>query len=467
MIIRIFHKVLCVIILVLFAHLAEAQNYIGGEIYEDTTLKKEDQPYVVIESLYVAESVTLTVEAGVNVFFEPNLKLTVGGSLIAQGTETDSIYFGPLDENSQEIWKGITFLRPSKTKTDSVSFEYSIITGSSARPAISIRKRDNVIISNCKIYNNNTWSLKLKNCNSGVIENNTITESKYGLYFSSTETTRSNLVTGNKIRVTDMGIFLHDQNASTTGNEMSHNSIAGSNVGIKIDGGINSRNNKIVGNQIHDTQEGIKLSNHDNTVAKNVLHHNNQAVIIEGTDSNNGGNNNEFYNNIFLANAEALTFEGPCFGNKIDTNQFIKNIRALKMGDGTVTGETANFIRYNTFRDNGEFAITLNDSPQTKVTYNSFFEGDSSMFYLLNNKDQDAPNNWWGTYIAQEIDQRIYDQKDEVQLGKVNYIPFLVSPPLNYLPPPQNLIKQQVGDTLKVSWQKPNDDRIAGFKIYY
>ncbi|MCF8232476.1 MAG: right-handed parallel beta-helix repeat-containing protein, partial [Bacteroidales bacterium] len=467
MAIKILHRVVAVLSLILFAYAANAQTYIGGEIYQDTTLKKEDEPYVVIESLYVAESVTLTVEAGVNVFFEPKLSLKIGGSLIAQGTETDSIYFGPSNPNGEQTWEGITFLAPAKDNTSVVSFEYCIITGSSDAPALSIREREDITIRHCRIYNNNYWSLNIYDCNNGLIENNTITDSKYGIYFSSKNRTSQNLVTGNKIHVTDMGIFLHDQDATTTENKMSYNSIFGSNVGIKFDGNINSRNNKILGNQIYDNQTGIKLSNHKNQVTKNVLHHNIRAVLIEGSDNNNGGDNNEFYANIFLENENGLAFVQQCLGNNIDTNRFIGNTSALRLGDKTANSEKANYIRYNTFRDNEEFAVTLEDSPQNRISHNSFFEGDSSMFYLLNGQDQAAPNNWWGTYIAQEIDQRIYDQKDEEQLGKVNYIPFLVSPPMNYLPPPENLIKQRVGDTLVVSWQKPNDERIVGFKIYY
>jgi hypothetical protein len=43
-------------------------------------------------------------------------------------------------------------------------------------------------------------------------------------------------------------------------------------------------------------------------------------------------------------------------------------------------------------------------------------------------KDIDAANNWWGTTDAAAISQSIFDNKNDFNLGKVNFVPFLTAP---------------------------------------
>ena len=43
-------------------------------------------------------------------------------------------------------------------------------------------------------------------------------------------------------------------------------------------------------------------------------------------------------------------------------------------------------------------------------------------------------NNWWGATDQQSINQSIYDSKNDFNLGKVNFIPFLSSANLQAMP---------------------------------
>ncbi len=42
--------------------------------------------------------------------------------------------------------------------------------------------------------------------------------------------------------------------------------------------------------------------------------------------------------------------------------------------------------------------------------------------------DINATYNWWGTTETQTIDQTIHDNKDDFNLGTVNYAPILTAP---------------------------------------
>ena len=71
----------------------DAGAVLAGEITEDSTLIAEDGPYVVTGNTVVATNVTLSVEPGTNLFFNPGARLTVRGILKAEGTAERRIRF--------------------------------------------------------------------------------------------------------------------------------------------------------------------------------------------------------------------------------------------------------------------------------------------------------------------------------------------------------------------------------------
>ena len=67
-----------------------------------------NNPYVVTGDLYVDNGQSLTVEAGVEVRFYGEYYFYVYGSLSAEGTEGDSIYFrNHVDEDDVLDWRGL------------------------------------------------------------------------------------------------------------------------------------------------------------------------------------------------------------------------------------------------------------------------------------------------------------------------------------------------------------------------
>ena len=68
-------------------------------------------PYYVTQNLLVPAGITLTIDAGVQVLFDPNTGMQVNGSLVAQGQAGQPVVFGPADGSTNYgDWQGITFL---------------------------------------------------------------------------------------------------------------------------------------------------------------------------------------------------------------------------------------------------------------------------------------------------------------------------------------------------------------------
>jgi hypothetical protein len=85
------------------------------EVVQNCTLPKRGLPYT-LAGIYVSRGVVLTIEPGVNLYFQPNADVTVDGSLIAVGSEQEPIRFLA----ASDPWQGI---KTQKT-TDAIHLEY-------------------------------------------------------------------------------------------------------------------------------------------------------------------------------------------------------------------------------------------------------------------------------------------------------------------------------------------------------
>lgn len=72
---------------------------INGTLNTNKTLTRADSPYLVTSDLVVPESVSLTVEAGVDVLFLPKVGVHVYGTLYAKGTHSQAIRFRAIQCN--------------------------------------------------------------------------------------------------------------------------------------------------------------------------------------------------------------------------------------------------------------------------------------------------------------------------------------------------------------------------------
>jgi hypothetical protein len=79
---------------------AQGQTLLPPEISNNTTLTSDHSPYLVQNNLTVNSGIELRVEAGVVIEFASSATMTVYGSLLAQGTAVDSIYFMAHEEGT-------------------------------------------------------------------------------------------------------------------------------------------------------------------------------------------------------------------------------------------------------------------------------------------------------------------------------------------------------------------------------
>ena len=70
---------------------ASAQTFVGGPVPGDTTWTLAGSPYVVTSTVSVAAGLTLTIEPGVEIQLRSDKGITVFGSFLAQGTESNTI----------------------------------------------------------------------------------------------------------------------------------------------------------------------------------------------------------------------------------------------------------------------------------------------------------------------------------------------------------------------------------------
>ena len=118
---------------------------ISGTITENLTLFRECSPYIVSGNVVVGEGVTLFIESGVELKFNPNTYLRVNGQLVAEGTPTDSIHF------TGNNWKYIDIV--SKRSDSRISFANISDSGEGGMDWDYKVKLRNSILSNSVIEN--------------------------------------------------------------------------------------------------------------------------------------------------------------------------------------------------------------------------------------------------------------------------------------------------------------------------
>ena len=85
---------LTVILLTVISFGINGQTYVSGGIYSNTVWTLANSPYIVTDTVVVFPGVTLTIQPGVVVKFDNNVRLEIRqATLLAQGTLTDSITF--------------------------------------------------------------------------------------------------------------------------------------------------------------------------------------------------------------------------------------------------------------------------------------------------------------------------------------------------------------------------------------
>jgi hypothetical protein len=99
-----------------------SQTTIGGMIDSNIQLKKINSPFLVQTDLVISPNGKITIEPGVTVRFANGVKLEVRGTLIVNGTETDSITFTSHSAMTKGSWAGVYIIN---TQGGNATFRYA------------------------------------------------------------------------------------------------------------------------------------------------------------------------------------------------------------------------------------------------------------------------------------------------------------------------------------------------------
>jgi hypothetical protein len=302
------------------ADLAQATE-VGGGIFFPTVWKAEDSPFHVVSDVMLFQYV-LTVEPGVEIQFQPGVKMTLRGSLSAMGTQQQPIRWSAISPGQ---WGGI---RVEVGLGGTIQVQFCEFSDAS----IAIEIPDAFAQPSLKIVDSR---------------------------------------------------FLHNG------------------VGVRAD------NNVLIG-----------------------------RCVFEGHDAALTGADADVWNCVFQDNVFGLKD-----ARKIDLHQclFLENQTAIHGGDAFIEQceITANGIGLsqiytgyemfkNLIKENGR-GVEMSVDGQRPISRNDFIGNDIHLA-LLGPRSAVATLNWWGTTDPSQIDAKIHDGHDDINLGLVGYIPLSTSP---------------------------------------
>ena len=359
-----------------------------------------NSPYNVNGEITVPAGSTLTIEAGVEVLFAGNFKITAEGRVIAIGTEESMITFRANTDSEEVTHKSfrLEYLGPEANEFDYCFFK-------NAKDAInSINSPVNITNSHftCNDQAINIFAIGNDNPPLVLIENNLIENS------------------------VKSAILITESSAVTIHN----NEITGNGTGPQFRGAI---------------QVSIQTNNFpvEPTITHNNIHSNHyQGITCVDMFSCNGIN--AFISENIINNNYTGVYFYNCSGRLVDnviTNNFIPGDMNSGAGVMCYGGGATPYIAGNQISGNygGVFitvgAIPVIGAPEMNHPYayglntieNNIDVNDFNNSVVLNNLSSDitilAKNNFWGTTDIAEIESSITDSNDSATLGTVVYLP--------------------------------------------
>jgi subtilisin family serine protease len=364
---------------------------ISGIIREDRTLTN-DYLYIVTGNVLVDTGVTLTIEPGTRLQFDPGWYLRIDGCLVAIGTENSMIVFTSNEQNpAPGDWAGIRFTDSSVDAEFDADGNY--VSGSIIKYA-EIELGSGIIVGSeggatCSPY----------------IAYNYIHDNKSDIpswggggicLWDSPARIEHNLIQGNGAYNNGGGIYMEESNAIIACNTIEGNwaeNLQGGGIYVRGGNPIIIQN-VIRGNYAHYTMGGggIYIAGIDGPTSPNITY-------------------NQIYNNYL--DLFGIPREGPgggvAFGYKI-TAEFTNNTLISNRDGLSVTNGISPTVTYNNILSN-------------RHTTNEY-----NIHMLRGSSNINAQSNYWGTTNTDSIDAWIWDYYDDFDLGKVIYQPFETTP---------------------------------------
>jgi parallel beta-helix repeat protein len=519
-------KIITILIAIFSSVLQISATNVSGLISSNTTWTKANSPYVVVGNVLVQADVTLTIEPGTVIKFDPSKVLQINGTLVAKGTLADTILFTSNTNQTAGSWGNIYFTDGStdgvvedngnylsgsileycrieyggkieQTVTAMLKFEESLPVLRNSSINNSIAAGVNLLVSNYVITNITYNSNKFYNCKTAI---------EVGGSLSGLKITNSSFLYNN------LGLFSYlYTNLIVDNNIFSYNSQAiytSSSWGIVISNNV-FENNTLANQQSLDFPSIIVLFGR--TMFNNNLIQNNHSdllffnpsrssTFISNIFTNNNSNSSNDQTAIKLTSEydwDTLRMENNMITNniannllKVDFKRKEAKISSNIISNNYVTGELIYASDYNEYVNDTSKTIRILNNTVTQntsasgylmsfsnvldVTQNSFYNNTSS--YVLKNNNTptyepylDVSNNYWGLNTNEELSAAIYDFFDDATLGLTIFDGIILVPNLsNPVTPPCQVVKTDMGNNnVKVSWKANPESDIKGYNVYW
>ena len=381
-----------------------ASNSFHGILTSDATWSKANSPYALDGPTAVNNGVTITVDPGVTLNLN-GYYLQVNGTLIASGTDTDKIYF-----NGGSVT--LTSVSSSSSVIQNAIFTDGLSVGSSAKItkcSLNIDVNDG---SPTVTYN----SIGAINANGGspIISNNDIT----GNF----------LITGGSATISANTIHSRpwDRKGSPTftGNKLYDG------IGADSSGGLLT----VINNELYSSNnypiiyvQGINAVITNNKIVG--ANNNPNGLSVHGILSTVTVSQNQIYGcniGFDIQGCFATVAKNVVFNNKVGLNMLYQ---APITGASGIYANSGNAVVEDNSIANNAVGIQYSPYGQLTIIKNNNFQDNSEYFLKLQSlNDLTIGNNWWGTTDTAAINQKIYDNKNDFNLGKVTVNPILMAP---------------------------------------
>ena len=348
---------------------------VSGIIGSDITWTSPNSPYFLTGNILVNNSITLTIQPGVTVYFN-GFYIKVNGTLDAQGTSDDKIILNnPSTSSSSNSPSIIEFGGNStnwnpQTSTGSI-IEYATITTQlpiiidSSSPKIDLSTINSTAFQTGGYHGMASYpsSILVQGTNpTPIIANNTI----FGAIFANGGLICNNTITRSSL--SGLGYIY--------------------NYGLNLQGNVTA-----TGNKLYSLDQGITVEDGSNTV-----------TLIQS--------------NLAFNNTIGLSMASYSDNSKIivQNNTFSDNNYGI-----VCTPVSSGSPNLSLGRLNGPIPGNVT------IIYNNLFNNIIHNLDTTYSSDFNAFLNWWGTTNATTIGQFIYDYKYDFNLGIISFTPFLTA----------------------------------------
>jgi hypothetical protein len=386
-------------------------------INSDTTWTVGGSPYNLSGPTLVSYGATLTIEAGatinINTFY-----LQVNGTLNARGTSVNPIHINSAKVNAGEI----------KFVASSTSWNEQTGIG--------------CIIQNAII---NQTVISIVGCSVKIDGN---------IFYDSADMQHENVAINTGRYVGDSSVFvsssiISNNKFSQCGIDVVDSSIVSKNIiegGMGIYGGSPVISENTISGGSSYFWIGRSFERDYNTIAIDgycspTIAANNIQGSISFNANENGGVQNDtrtYVNSVISGNEMGAILIQDGAGHVVISNNIMSGVMAGKEVATTISGnlitkanvglEIGNAVVKDNTIANCPIAITVNNGGSPVIRGNNIQNFSQFSIKLIGTpNDVNASNNWWGTTDTGAIAKSIYDQKNDFNLGKVNFAPILAS----------------------------------------